>query len=84
MPLTEMITQAVRRNAIRKSVAMNAHSDLLQLGILDSLGIVALVADLEEELACRVAPEEIVPENFSTIEGMVRLFRQLAGANYEE
>jgi acyl carrier protein len=74
MPLIEKITRAVRRNAIRECLELSPHSDLLQLGVLDSLGILGVVADLEQELACRIDPEDILPEHFSTIEGMARLF----------
>ncbi len=41
---------------------------LLENGIIDSLGVLDLVAFMEEEFAINVADEELVPENFQTIE----------------
>jgi acyl carrier protein len=44
--------------------------DLLGSGILDSLGMMKLIAFLEEEFACKVLPEEMVIENFMTVAHM--------------
>ena len=44
--------------------------DLLGSGILDSLGMMKLIAFLEEEFSCKVLPEEMVIENFMTVAHM--------------
>jgi acyl carrier protein len=41
---------------------------LLEEGIVDSLGILDLVSFLETEFAIVVSDEELLPENFQTIE----------------
>lgn len=41
--------------------------DLLGGGILDSLGMMKLIAFLEEEFNCKIQPEEMVIENFMTV-----------------
>jgi acyl carrier protein len=41
---------------------------LLESGILDSLGILDLVTYLEREFSITVADDELVPENFQSIE----------------
>jgi acyl carrier protein len=41
---------------------------LLESGILDSLGILDLVTYLEQEFSISVADDELVPENFQSIE----------------
>jgi acyl carrier protein len=41
---------------------------LLENGILDSLGILDLVAYLEGEFAITVSDEELLPEHFETLE----------------
>lgn len=46
---------------------LEATEDLLGSGILDSLGMMNLIAFLEEEFACKVLPEEMVIENFMTV-----------------
>lgn len=41
--------------------------DLFENDMLDSLGIAQLVAALEENFSVEIDPEDILPENFSTI-----------------
>ncbi len=41
---------------------------LLEGGILDSLGVLDLVSFVEQEFSIRVCDEELVPENFQTID----------------
>ena len=51
--------------------SIEATEDLLGSGILDSLGMMKLIAFLEEEFCCKVLPEEMVIENFMTVENIV-------------
>jgi acyl carrier protein len=44
---------------------------LLESGILDSLGILDLVTFLEQEFSITIADDELVPDNFQTIDGIV-------------
>ena len=46
---------------------------LLETGIVDSLGVLDLVAFLERQFGITVADEELTPTNFGTIEGMTTL-----------
>jgi acyl carrier protein len=41
---------------------------LLESGILDSLGILDVVSFVEHQFAIRVLDEELVPENFQSVE----------------
>ena len=43
---------------------------LLEEGIIDSLGVLDLVAFLESEFSIQVLDEELLPENFQSIEGI--------------
>jgi len=47
---------------------LEASEDLLGSGILDSLGMMRLIAFIEEEFSCKVLPEEMLIENFMTVE----------------
>ena len=40
---------------------------LLETGILDSLGVLDLVGFLEQEFVCEIDDEELLPENFESI-----------------
>lgn len=44
--------------------------DLLGSGILDSLGMMRLIAFIEEEFDYKVPPEDMVIENFMTVENI--------------
>jgi acyl carrier protein len=41
---------------------------LLENGVIDSLGVLDLVAFIEESFAISVLDEDLVPENFQTLE----------------
>lgn len=41
---------------------------LLETGILDSLGVLDLVSFIEQKFSVGMSDEELVPENFQTIE----------------
>jgi len=44
---------------------------LLESGIVDSLGILDLVSFLEQQFSITVTDDELVPENFQTVERIV-------------
>ena len=47
--------------------------DLIDAGVIDSLGIFQLVAFLEEHFNIAIGDEEITPENFGTVMAIERL-----------
>jgi acyl carrier protein len=49
---------------------------LLEGGIIDSLGIMKLLAFIEERFQLKVADEELVPENFESLSAIVTLISQ--------
>jgi acyl carrier protein len=55
--------------------------NLFLLGILDSLTVVTLVAELESELGRSIPVDELVPENFRTVEDIAALCTRLAGGD---
>jgi acyl carrier protein len=44
---------------------------LLDEGIIDSVGVMELVAFLEQEFGVKVADEELVPENLDSVANLV-------------
>jgi acyl carrier protein len=46
---------------------LDADTPLIETGILDSTGILELVAHLEEQYGVRVRDEDIIPENMNSI-----------------
>jgi acyl carrier protein len=45
---------------------------LLESGIVDSLGILDLVAFLENDFQVHISDEELLPENFQTVEAIAQ------------
>ena len=52
--------------------AIGDEDPLLRTGILDSLGILEVVAFIESEFGILIADEELVPESFESISTMAR------------
>ena len=53
--------------------ALGDEDDLIDSGVVDSLGIFQLIAFLEERFGVKIGDEEITPENFGTIAAIDRL-----------
>ena len=56
--------------ARKRSVADS--DNLLESGIIDSLGVLELVTFFQQEFSVAVADEDLTPENFQNIECMTR------------
>ncbi len=55
----------------RKRSVANA-DNLLESGIIDSLGVLELVSFFQQEFSVAAADEDLTPENFQSIECMAR------------
>jgi D-alanine--poly(phosphoribitol) ligase subunit 2 len=54
-------------------------SDLLLSGMIDSIGLIRLIAFLEEQYGVQVPPEEVTIDRFRSISAMVRYLTELRG-----
>lgn len=52
--------------------ALKDSDELLESGIVDSLGVLDLVAFLENDFGLQVSDDDLSPENFRSIESIVR------------
>lgn len=75
--LTQRITQYIMTDVAAAPPEAPPAPDFLLIegGLLDSLGLFKVIAFVEEQFDVRIAPEEIVFENFSTINAIVNLVR---------
>ncbi len=55
--------------------ALRDDASFLEEGIVDSTGVLELVMYVEETFGIEVADEEIVPENFDSVEKLARYVR---------
>ncbi len=75
------ISQQIR-NFINKQFPMartrtlKDDDDLLQNGIIDSLGVLELVTYLEKEFAIDVLDDELIPETFQTVERLANFVQE--------
>lgn len=54
---------------------------LLDNGIVDSVGVMEMVAWLEQDLGLKVEDTELVPENFDSVERLIRFVERKNGSH---
>jgi acyl carrier protein len=59
--------------ADKQDAPLEDEENLIDAGIVDSLGIFLLIAFIENEFAIKVQPEDVVLENFATISAISKL-----------
>ena len=75
------LAQFVRNELLHgRKVALTDDADLLSAGIVDSLGLLRLVAFLEERFGVKVPDEDVVFENFQSIRAMATYVAQRLAA----
>ena len=62
------------------SASMDGNLDLLEQGILDSTGVLEVVAFFESDLGVKVEDEEMVPENLGALSRMVAFVQRKQNA----
>lgn len=65
---------------LRPEVDFEHAGNLVDDGYLDSFDIVTLVGDLAEAFDIEVGVEDLVPENFNSVEAIWALVQRLQGA----
>ena len=64
-------------NSLHPEVDFANTSDLVDDGVLDSLDIVTLITEIHETFDVTVPAEEIIPENFNSVEDIMALIERL-------
>lgn len=65
--------------SIKPNVDYATASDLVDAGILDSLSIIALVVELENEFDIEISPVDLIPANFNTVAALWDMVCRLQG-----
>ncbi len=64
-----------------QEITFSDEESFLELGLVDSTGVLELVSFLEGEFQIRIDDEELVPENLDSIDNLVRFIEaKLRGA----
>ena len=80
MDIEDTLTQFVAQELLRGRVTVEPEDNLLGEGMVDSLGMLRLVAFIDERFGLKVPPGEVTIENFRSIEVLTDyLKRALAG-----
>ncbi len=66
-------------SALHPDVSITPKTRLIDDGILDSLDIVTLVTDINDAYGINIGAEEIIPENFTSVNDIVPLIQRLGG-----
>lgn len=62
---------------LRPDVEFDKEQELIDSGILDSFDIVSLVGELNEAFDIEINVEDLLPENFNSVEAMLELVRRM-------
>jgi acyl carrier protein len=73
MDTKQTIKEFIASQFLKGSEVKNIRDDssFLEDGIIDSVGVLELVAFIEETFGFRVEDEELIPENFDSIDKLV-------------
>ena len=77
-PIAEIRQFIFQQYPLARKRTLENTDPLLERGILDSLGILDLVAFIEETFSIKVSDEDLVPENFQTIDQIAAFVRSKA------
>lgn len=72
--IADYIKNEIMRN---KNAKLDYDEDLLSAGILDSLAILQLVAYIEKTLGIQVPDEDVVYDNFKSVNALVEYLQPL-------
>jgi acyl carrier protein len=62
---------------LRPDINFEEKKALIDDGILDSFDIVALVGEIDETFDVQIGVEDLIPENFNSVESIMALINRL-------
>jgi acyl carrier protein len=60
-----------------RGITVDANTKLIDGGLIDSMGLMQIIAFVEERTGVRVPDDDVMPENFQTVASMERLIARL-------
>ena len=68
--MKEKIRTFIKQHLLESETELNMEDDLLNTGLVDSIGVVKLINFIEEEFNLSVPPEDMVIEHFVSIDAI--------------
>jgi acyl carrier protein len=59
-----------------RNVELTNSTNLIESGIIDSLGVMKMIAFVEQEYSVTLNPDDLVPENFETLDAITALLNR--------
>lgn len=79
--MSDPLTEYIRTHAPHLASEVTKDTPLLEQGLLDSLGLMKLIAFLERRYRLVVPEKEITPDNFRTLASIQKLIDSLSATN---
>jgi acyl carrier protein len=78
--ITEQLTEFITATfPLARKRRLAPHDHLLESGIVDSLGVLNLVGFVERQFQVAVTDDDLVPENFQSIDHLTAFVRRKRG-----
>ena len=87
MPSPDAIEQEVRQflkdnfPLSADGVVLDQHDSLIEVGVIDSTGVLELIGFIEERYDVQIADEEVLPENLDSIASITRFVGEKTAAS---
>jgi acyl carrier protein len=78
MEIMEKIRQILKE--VKPSVSLEGVHDIVESGYLDSFELMALISMIGDEFGVEIEVDEIVPENFNSVEAIAAMVERLKNA----
>lgn len=85
-PIERDLRQYILDNILfgRTEIELNSDASFLELGIIDSTGVLELVTFLERKYQIRISDEELVPANLDSVKNITRFVEAKCGATINQ
>jgi len=77
MTLEESLKAYIEENLVRDKKPITLDEALLDRGVLDSMGMLNLISFLEEKAGVRVPDDDVLLENFASVNAIVETVDRL-------
>lgn len=78
--MTQALANFIQDEVVLEPIAVEAETDLLLTGAVDSLGVIRITHWMEETAGVSVDPADVTLENFQTVSKMAAYLESRTGA----